>query len=312
MTRFSVDSFKIEDDGESATLLRNVNSMAHNLGIQTSGPDTGNTYNEVRYIVGQAPEFALECLALESLLDSISILTGKCVVDGATEVGLELYGQAHDPCGTAGRLAGSTNMKVLCEHSHLLITQIQGSAGQDAIASVRAICLTDGTNAPTSTVFNSALPASPISDEAFTIAQARIAGTTLATDAIKSVSIDTGIDVQPLTAADSIWPGSVLILKSTPTLRIVTDDISTVQALVSDSGVACTLANSFVSFARRQADAGLYALTATEHIKITFNGFATLNENYNASGRAVGTMEVVIECTEGASVPLVVATNVAI
>ena len=315
MTRVSFDSFKIHDDGETSVLVRVTNSAVHNLGIQTVGPDTGNPYNEVRYIGQQNETIELRSTALKSLINTISLLTGKCVEDGAgSEVGLEVYGQSHDPCGTSGRTSGSTHMKILAEHSHLLITGIQGSAGQDAEASVRAILLTDGTNPPSSAVFNVALPASPIIDEAYTIAQPQVAGTAIAKNAVKSVSLDTGIDIEPVTDVGTIYPGIVIVKKATPTIRIVVDDISGVDTLLGESATACTLANSFIAFARRQDDAGIYDLSANQHIKIACEGTAYLNDKFNASGRNVGTAEIVIECTEPSSgVPLAptVDTNLA-
>ena len=302
MTRFSIDSVKIEDDGDTAVTMRLLNSFRHTTGIQTTGPDTGNPYVEQKYVTTRAEEFAFESTALETLLDTISLLTGKCVVDGATEVGLEFYGQAHDPCGTNGRTTGSTNLKKLCEHSHLLITNLQASVGQDATASVRAICLSDdGSNAPTSTVYNAALPSSPITDEVFTLYPPTIAGTTLAAGSVQSVSLDTGIDVRVIQAAGSIYPTEVLILKSMPTIRIVTEDISTIEAAIGLSGTSCALANSNLYFQKRQTDGGLIAVGSSEHVKITYEGFAYINENFNASGHNVGTMEVVIECTEPTS-----------
>ncbi len=313
MARVSFDSFKIEDDGESAVLIRVVNSAVHNLGIQSIGPDSGNPYNEKRYIGQQNETFELTSTAIESLIDTISLLTGKCVVDGTTEVGLELFGQSHDPCGTGGRTAGSTHMKILAEHSHLLITGIQGNAGEDAIATVRAILLTDGTNPPSSAVFNVALPSSPIIDEAFTIGRPQVASTLFARDAVKSVALDTGLDLEVVTDVASIFPSVVIVRKVVPTLRIVVDDISVADTLLGEGMVACTLANSFFTYAKRLANGGIHPAASTVHIKVTFEGSAYLNDKFNASGRNVGTSEIVVEMTEPASgVPLTPTTGVAI
>lgn len=314
MTRFSFDSVVIEDTGDSALTLRTISNFNHRLGIQKTGPDTGNPYQEETYVSSRAEEMSFESTAISSLLDIISLHTGKCVVDGVSEVGLEAYGQGHDACGTGGRTSGSTNLKILCEHSHVLIGNLSGSVGQDVTASVRAICLSDdGSNAPTSTVFNSALPSSPITDEVFTIAAPRIAGTTLAAAGVQSVSIDTGIDVRVVQAAGSIFPTEVLVLKAQPTIRIVTDEVSVVQALVGEDGVACALADSFLKFQKRDNSGGLIAAATTAHVQITYEGFATINDAFNAGGRNPGTLEVMIECLEPSSgVPLTVTTGTAI
>lgn len=310
MTRISFDSFKIHDAGESAVTMRVINSATHNLGIQTTGPDSGNPYNEERFIAQQNETFDLRSTALESLLNTINLLTGKCIENGGSEPGLELYGQAHDPCGTSGRTSGSTNMLIAAPHAHLLITNISGNAGQDAEASVRALLLTDGTNPPSSAVFNAALPASPIDDEVFVVGQPTVAGTALSKNAVRSVSIDTGIDIEAVTDVGSIYPGVVIVKKAAPTIRIIVDDISGVDTLLGESGIACTLANSKVTFAKRNPKAGILALTASEHIEIAFEGMAYLNDKFNASGREVGTAEIIIECIEPASgVPLTVTTD---
>lgn len=310
MTRFSIDSFQIFDDGMgSAVSLRNVNQASHTLGLNVTSPSSGNTYEDVAFITSQNTEFNLQALALEQLLDLISIHTGLCV-SNTTNSGLKLFGQGHDPCGTNGRVSGSNNMMVTIGDAHLLITGIEATNGADAVATVRAIALSDGGAVPMACVFNAALPSSPVLDEVFTLGPTQVGNVALANDTVRSWSLDTGIEIQVLQDAGSIYPSVIVITKVMPTIRIVTDNPALLVGSVPILGLACTNANSFLSLVKRDPGGGLEALSGSEHIKITFNGFATINQHFDASGAGTGTCEVVVKCLQpSGGVPLVVTTD---
>jgi len=315
MGRFHIDSFQIYDDGMGAAVnLRNVSQASHNVGLTVSSPSTGGPYDRTAFITAQNSEFNLTALALEQILDLVSIHTGLCV-SNTSNSGLKLFGQGHDACGTNGRVSGSNNMAITVGDGHLLVTGIECANGGDATATLRAIALSDGGAAPLASVYNAALPSSGlIEDEVFTLGPTQVESIALGNDTVQSVSLDTGIEVRVLQAASSIYPSAIVIVKVMPMIRIVTDNPSLLASgSIPILGLPCTHANSFISFVKRDPFGGLEALNASEHIKITFAGLAYINQHLDASGADLGTCEIMVKCTQpSGSVPLVVTTDTAL
>ncbi len=309
--RFSTDSFQINNDGMDAPVsLKNIGSASHNLGLNVVSPESGNIYDEVSFVTAMAPEFSLSTIALEQILSLASIHTGLCISNTA-KTGMHLFGQGHDPCGTNGRVTGANNMQVSIGDGHLLVTGIEASAGSDAVATLRAIALSDGGAAPIAAVYNATLPSTVINNEAFTLGPSKVGGIDLGNDTVRSTNLQSNIEVQVLTDVGSIYPGSVLILKSRPEIRIVTDNPALLASgSIPTAGKACVHGDSFISYIKRKPNSSFEALTSEEHIKITFTGHATINQHFDASGSAVGTCEIVVRCIQpSGSTPLVVATN---
>ena len=315
MARFSTDTINLKVISMSTALvLRGIGSASHNMGVATTGPDSGNPYDEAKFVGAQSVSVDFTTTALSSILGELSLLTGLCIDSDGTHEGLELFGQGHDPCGTSGRTAGSTNMQITVGDGHLVITGISGGRNADAVASIRGIALSNGTLAPTTAVYNGALPSSPIVDEAFIAGAPVVAGQALAADSVQSVSIDTGIELSEISAIDEIWATAVDITKIRPVIRIVTDDPSLMAVgTIKYSGVECTHANTNLWFIKRDPFGGLVSKITSSHIKVTAAGIAYFGTHYDASGSATGATEIVIETIEtGGAVPLVVTTGVAV
>lgn len=313
MSRFFADSFKIHPASlASALTLRNVSGVGHDLGIQMSSPESGAYFNEVRFVSQQQPQINLTALALESLLNTVSLLDGLCIEDDTGKPGLQLFGQQHAACTAGGRTTGSTHMQVTAAKGHLLVTQLQGNAGADATATLRAICLSeDGAASPTAVVYNAALPSTLIVDEVFTVGKVMFNGTLIPADAVQSVSIDTGINVQIVQAAASIFPTAVVRAKADPTITIELDDASYLDAAkVPYSGLKCLTSNCWVSFAKREPYGGVKNLTDAEHIKIQFGGYAHITQHAQGSGASPLTTQITINGDRiSGNNPLVVTTQ---
>lgn len=320
MTRFSNDSLQLHGvlNGvamSAAVTLRSLGQLAHNLGITTIGPDSGAPYNETRFVGERKPEITGTVVALETLLDTISLLGTNCMGSDGTHPGVRAFLQSHNPCAANARTAGSNHRQITVAKSQVLVTGLGGSRGQSATANVRVIELSsDGSASPEAIVNNAALPTSFVADEEFVIGAPLIAGTQLAADHVASWQIDTGIAITVVTAAGSIYPTVVYITKVAPRITITHDDPTLLDdAKIPANGVACTHANTLFPLHKRSPLGGLYLPTETEHIEITAAGFAYHTRHYDAAGSAVGTGEIVIECIEGTGgVPLTATTGVAL
>lgn len=320
MTRFSNDSLQLHGvlNGvamSSAVTFRSLGQLAHNLGIQTIGPETGSTYRETRFIGEMRPEITGQIPAIKTLLDTLSLFGTNCMTFDGTHPGVRAFLQSHNPCAANARTAGSAHRRITVERSQIIITGIGGSRGQSATAQVRVIQLSaDGTAASHVIVNNAALPTTFIVDEEFVIGAPTIGTFAVAKDHIQSWNLETGITITAIIGAGSIEPTVVDITKVAPRFVVQHDDPTLLDATkIPDRGLACTLANTFFPLQKRNPMGGLVDAATTAHVKLNAAGFAYFTKHYDASGSATGTGEIVLECTEGVGgVPITVSSGVAL
>lgn len=320
MGRHSNDSLQFHgvvngNNMSEALTLRCLGNLRHNPGITTIGPDSGAPYREVRFIGERKPELLSSVMALGSLLSNFSLLGQNCITADETRPGVRAFLQSHNPCGTNARTSGSAHRRITIAKSHLIITQIGGSRGQSASAAVRVIGLsTDGETSPDAVVQNAALPGTYVADEEYVIETPTIAGNVIGADNIISWQLDTGITLNVIVAAGSIYPTAVDIAKIAPRLTIQHDDPTLLaDNIIPSNGIVCEHDDTFLQFQRRDPFSGLVDPTLSQHIELTMAGFAYHETHYDASGSATGTGTIVVEGVEGdGGVPLTAAVDVAI
>jgi hypothetical protein len=316
MARFFADTIKFHAASmATAVTLRHVSGFAHDIGMNLSNPESGAYNNEATFIASQQPRITFTTIALESMLKTVGLLDGLCVEDDTGKPGFQLFGQEHSVCTVGARASGSTNMSITAVKAHALIRSISANVGQDATVSMEVFCLSDdGANPPTATVYNAALPTGAVIDEAFTVGPIQLDGITIPNESIQSVTVDTGIEANVIQAAASIYPTAVVRAKAAPTVTIVLDDASFMSASgVPFGGLKVESPESFVSFVKRTAYGGLAALTASEHTKISINGFARVTDHASGGGSSPLGATIVIQCNRiGANAPLVVANDTAL
>lgn len=321
MTFFSNDSFELHGvlnatPMAAAKTFRCLRDIDHNLGVTLVGPDSGATYDEVRFVGEKKPELTTAVAAIKTLLDTLSLLGTNCMTDDGTHPGVMAYMQSHGECSANARTAGATHQKVTIAKSHVLIPTLGGQRGATAYANVRVIELgEDAETEPHAVVYNVALPATFIKDEEFVIYPPTIAGVVIPEKHILGWNLDTGIQATVIVPAGSIHPAYVDITKVRPRITIQHDDASLLDAAkIPELGKACAHADTTLWLrARSTATGGMVAKATTSHIKITAAGWVYHSRRYQASGSAVGTGELTIEGIEGVGgVPLAVTTGVAI
>lgn len=321
MSRFAIDTFCIYNDGGTEVKLRALPSASHRLSQRTIAADTGYTYDEARFTLDSDDEFNAQCLALESLIDNISLLTGLCVVQDATfpslpEYGLRLHGQSLSRCGTAGRGASGTHAQITAAKSHIFITQISASPNNPATATVRAINLSaDGADDPSAVVYNASLPSSPTVNEAFKLGPISVGGNALTANEITSLTIDTGINFEVVRDQVTGYATDLILRKAQPVVRIGIDsgnvlaEATPSTGFIPHGGLACTHANTTIGLIAMNAAGATSALTASEHIEITCAGRAFIEDNLSGGGEATAGSTIRIETIESSGVPLIPTTD---
>jgi hypothetical protein len=320
MTRFSNDSIQFHGllntvAMSAAVSLRCLSQLTHRQGITTVGPNSGATYNETRFIGERKPEITATVAALETLFGTLSALGTNCMTADGTHPGVRAFLQSHNACAANARTSGSNHRRITVAKSQILITQFGGTVGQSASAQVRVVELsTDGSASPEAIVNNAALPSSPVDDEEFVIMAPTIEAIALSPEHVIGWQVDTGITLIVITGAGSIYPISVDIEKVAPRITIQHNDPALLASdKIPEDGIEITHANTLFPLRKRDPFGGLVALASTEHIEATAAGFAYHDNDYDASGSAVGTGQIIIECTEGVGgVPLTIATGQAL
>ncbi|HMO84588.1 MAG TPA: hypothetical protein PKC18_06670, partial [Lacipirellulaceae bacterium] len=184
-----------------------------------------------------------------------------------------------------------------------------------AVAQVRVVEMsTDGQASPEAIVNNVALPSTYVADEEFVICEPRIGNILLSADHVLGWTLETGVEVTVIVPAGSIYPTHVDITKVAPRITVQHDDpLLLGSGTIPETGLQCTHANTKFPLQKRTAFGGLTARSTAAHIMLTAAGYAHHGQDYSASGSAVGTGEIVIECLEGVGgVPLTVTTDAAI
>lgn len=297
----------------AAITFRCLQDINHETGITTIGPETGDPYQEVRFVGERKPELTSSVAAISTLMGALSALGTNCMGSDGTHPGVMAFMQSHNPCAANGRTAGSNHQKVTIASSQIIITGLGGQVGQTAYANIRVVELSaDGDAEPHAIVFNAALPSSFITDEAFVISEPTIAGFTIDPKNVVSWQIDPGVRLTVIVPANSIFPTTVDIEK-VPAKFTMTHNDGKLVASLPETGWQCAHADTFGYFRARTPYGGLVAKATTQHVKWTMAGFGMHTKRYSASGSSVSSGEITIESVKGVGgVPLTLTTGVAI
>lgn len=189
-----------------------------------------------------------------------------------------------------------------------IISASQGSA--PATMSVDTVATWDGTNDPVVITDSQSLVGSPTVDEQFTVGPVKINGSFVG--GVQSIDIDFGKILFVLSADGDGFPTFVSVNSISPTIRIVTTDVS-FAATLGNFGVVQGATDSVV-FLRKKLQGNINTPDVTaEHISFTMDegqivpGRSSVNHEGNA------TKEFLLQPTyDGTNEPFVIATNSAI
>lgn len=314
MSRFAIDTVSIHDDGGSQVTVRSLQSASHRLSRTTTGPESGHTYDEARFILDSDDAFSWATLALSTMLDNVSPVQGVCVEEGDTEFGLRLFGQLLSRCGTAGRGGSGTHAQITAAKSHIFIRQITASPNQPAVMTLEAINLSDdGANDPSVTVYNASLPGSYVIDEAFKLGPVSVGGITLDPEELTTVTIDTNINTQVVRDEVTGYATDLLLLKSQPTVRINAQSGEILQASkIPHVGKACAHANTSIGLIKFDPAGIAVPLATAAHIELTFAGKAFVEDHLSGGGAAAAGSSLLIETIESSGVPIIATTGTAL
>lgn len=269
---------------------------------------SGSPYVRFVSIVNGAPMARFGTYKMAAALDTIGP-TGLAITS-VTNDGLKLFAYAHADGGT--RKSGSTHRQYLIKKGLIVPKSITCEGQGDAELDFDTYITSDGTNSPIIESDAVAVPALTGDDERFAIGPITLESVTF--PQVKRVEIDFGLAVQARAIDGDVFPTFVSIDTIAPKITLRGIDVEWLKSSnLPRTGLPITHANTSIFLRKRLIDGTFYGDGESEHLQVTANGLAVIQQIFDAEQDAEG--ECSIEITtrhDGTNSPLVFDTAAAI
>ncbi|HUX15039.1 MAG TPA: hypothetical protein VMW52_01115 [Phycisphaerae bacterium] len=289
-----------------AALLGGITGQNVALENEITGEATsGEVYRRFLALYSQrvAPGFTTRAIA------AALAACGPLGTDLATS-NLEFYAQKHADGST--RASGAVHRKFLFDGGILVPRMLNVAHRGDAELTYDAVIKAIGANDPVTITDNSTLPAGLVDTERYTLGPVKIGNVTL--NQKMNLAIDFGIEAVGESADSDIWDTLVSIVASITRITLTGNDVAWLKSTnIPLTGKAATHANTIIYLRKRAHAATFVADETEEHIKLTADGMAIVDNPLDASGNAAATTSLVLETRyDGTNAPLTVDTASAI
>jgi hypothetical protein len=295
--------------GIGTTVLGGITQQNLITGSMVRGEGrSGEVYSRIQSLVEQkiVPSFTTTSIA--AALTACGALGADI---GALSGNLALYAQNRVTGGTFS--AGATHRKFVISDGVLFPIQLTCQHRGDATLSYGAVVAYDGSNDPILITDSVALAAyGSDQDERFTLGPVELGGITF--DKLQALTIDFGIGAVGEGGDSDLWDTIASIRTIQPAITLSGIDPTWFAAAgVPLEGLAGTHANTAI-YLRKRADGSTFVADETEeHILITADGMACIDEAFNASGADSGTTSIRMPLKfDGTNAPLVIDTTAAL
>jgi hypothetical protein len=306
--RHSIYAVQIDPSGTPVVLGAIGGSNIRTGTELRSDVTSGQVYPTHQAIVAQKPGLDFSTHALQDALDVIG-LTGKALT--TANGGINCFGYKHAEGG--GRASGSAHRKYAFNEGLLVPRRISCDHQQDAVLAVDGLITYDGTNEPIAITDSSAVPSGVTDNERFTIGPITIGGVTI--PQVKSFEVDFGLQAETEGADSDRWDTFASIVQATPMITLRGINIEWLKSnAVPLTGLVVTHANTSLYLRKRSTgSSGFVANATTQHIKITCDGLAYVEDAFTAEGDRPAETSIMIPCRyDGTNAPLVINTAIAI
>lgn len=282
----------------------NIKSQIEHQAEATSG----EVYPRHQAIMAVKPiaDFSSYCIA--DCLDAIPI-TGKSISAMATGLDLHAYKHEHG----AGRAGTLSHRKYTIGDGMIIPSRISADHRGDALMTCNVLTTWDGTNDPVVITDLQTVPTQGDDDQRFTIGKCTI-GSVLISD-IRSWELDFGVNAVTEGADSDLYDTHVSIVDCKPVLTLRGIDIEWLKAAsIPLVGKAATHLTTTVYLRKRlQTSAGFVANATAEHISMTMDGLAWIDELYASRGKGPTECSLKLAARfDGTNAPIVIDTTAAI
>lgn len=286
--------------------------MKQGVGVQTNvvkDPTSGEFYPRWVSITGQQYRPSLSTKAIEAALGLVG-MSGLTIAADGSHPGLVLYGQKQADGSSRG--SGSVHRSFTIKKGVIIPTQISIDHQGDAELDLLALPTWDGTNNPVIISDTAALPTAPTDDERFTLGPITLGGVSFT--GFDKLTIEFGITAKTFGAESLIWDSYARLETAMPRITLTGKHVTWYgSGFVTDTGLACTHANSKLFLKARANESSFYADNTSNHYKFTFCGLATVTDGFSANGEEPAEVSLAIDCAyDGSTIPLYGAANQAI
>lgn len=306
MPRFKSGAFELHTtdlNAGTAIKIGGLTDLHVRTGTETMSDGSGDVYDQVRSINKQIPDATATFKSISSILTYIG-LAGYCISSDVSHLGAKFYGNVLSDC--ANPPAATDNIRYIAGKGLIVLGQLNAPRGEDATISIAVHMLTDGTNAPLSGTYSSVTLPTGLSIQQFTLGVCKVGAIVLSD--LQSVTIDFGVEITDKTPQQGgVWPNTVGVKHITPVMRLngfdprVLDDSTGIPLL----GKQAAHANTLIQLKKRQGYSAFVANGTAQHIAITMNGMATVDDVFQASGNAEATNSLKVEGVhDGTNVPI--------
>lgn len=312
MTLYVANPVQIDTVESSESIIHGVTRQ--NLAINNSisaEANSGDVYPAYISARGQKPVASISTYQLARTLDAISLLGLKITADGSNPGFVMFEGQIDDN----GRpLAGSNHRSYTMKKGLLVPQQISVQHQDDAQIDFQALATYDGSNNPIIPADSQALPTGGTDDQRFTLHSATINNVEI--EDLTQLTIDFGINAETLGTNSDRWDKYVRINEIAPIITYRGFDIEKFKAsggiaLTGQKGIHTT--SKIVFRKRTPGELTFIADGTAEHIEITFDGSAFIDDAFDSSGNASSEVSAqILTRFDGTNAPLVIDTTATI
>jgi len=289
------------------TMLGGITAQNLPLGNQVQGEaSSGEVYTRFQSLMGAKPQATFSTLNIAAALDLCGV-TGYDVDSGD---GVVLYAQK--TADGATRTAGANHRSYTIADG-LLVPQTLSvnHAGNATLSYLLLATSADGTTHPVAIAETVTLGA--VTDgERFTLGPITIGAVTVAEP--RSLSVQFGINARTEGAGSELYDTHAWIASIQPSLTITGVDVELLKAAnIPLTGQAATHANTTIYLRKRAAGSTFVADATEEHIKLTADGLAVVEDAMAASGDDPAETGLVLSCEyDGTNAPITVDTSSAL
>lgn len=292
--------------------ISQITNQSNSMNIETeTGYGSANVHPLFSAVVNQVPTISFSTTMIATLLANAPFIGAGISASTA------FYWKLAAATGSVAR-GSSSHLKTTMTLGYIHWTQI--SLQHDSVGSVDAEVTVgfDGSNEPLVPAGSQTLPSNVTDLERFMVGPVYINGSQLGVNAIKSVTVESGIELDIEGGDGTVWPTQIALRLTKPVITVVTNEVSPIVTTGVD-GVALDGSNGIVAYGRKltKNQAGGVSRVAngtSQHLSFTgLNGHYWV-ETQSADGNtpAQTTIRAELTALNDTTIPLLTATNATI
>ena len=308
MTISRLDLIQLPGPAYISQLTNQTTSM--NIEEET-GYGSANVHPLFSGVIGQVPTIGFSSTQIATVLANAPFIGAG--ISASTAFFMKLAAAT----GSVARGSGS-HLKTTMTLGYIHWTQI--GLQHDSVGSVDAVITVgwDTSNEPLVPAGSQTLPSNVTDTERFVVGPVYINGAQLGANTIKSVTIESGIELDIEGGDGNVWPTQIALRLTKPIITVVTNEVSPIVTTGVD-GVALNGSNGIVAYGRKltKNQAGGVSRVANgtaQHLRFTgLNGhYWTETQSADGNTPAQTTIRAVLTALNDTTIPLLTATNATI